>query len=45
MSAVAEAINKIIERVPESRFMYVNSKPEFRIVVNGEFYWLITQSG
>jgi thymidylate synthase (FAD) len=40
---MSEAINKIIERVPEARFVYVGGPRyhgQFRLIIDGEYYWV-----
>jgi hypothetical protein len=40
---MAEAINKIIERLPEARFLYVcgpRLHGQFRLAIQGQLYWV-----
>jgi hypothetical protein len=40
---MAEALNKIVERVPEARFVYVGVKSlhgQFRLSIKGRLYWV-----
>jgi fructose-specific component phosphotransferase system IIB-like protein len=40
---MAEALNKIVERVPEARFVYVGVKSlhgQFRLSIQGRLYWV-----
>lgn len=40
---IAEALNKIVERVPEARFVYVGVKGllgQFRLSIKGRSYWV-----
>lgn len=42
-AVMAEALNKIVERLPEARFQYVGTKRdhgEFRLSVAGQLYWV-----